>query len=172
MQTKRIIMRIFFLILISLFSFSALSQGNSEVYLKSYNINKDSINQLTFKDKINFTNFISKFEDKEGFELPKFLIIDNSGMLLKHKLDILISQCGKGDVNNLKKKYFQKLPNLEELNIFFNETISVPEEDNFIVVFIWHEAMDKYNKHTFETYHTWKENDNIKFYFLNLNIEG
>ncbi len=164
-------MRIFLLIAMSMLSFSVLSQGNSEVYLKGYGISKDSINELTFKDQINFNNFISKFQEKEGFELPKFLIIDNSGMLLKHKLDILISQCGKGDVNDLKKKYFQKLPHLEELNEFFNETMSIPEEGNFIVVFIWHEAMDKYNKHTFETYQTWKENDTIKIYFLNLNIE-
>ena len=54
-------MRIFLLIVLNLLSFSALSQGNSEVYLKSYGISKDSINELTFKDKINFNNFISKF---------------------------------------------------------------------------------------------------------------
>jgi hypothetical protein len=155
----------------SLITLPALSQENDEAYLKSYDIAKDSVNELTFKDKINFDNFISTFQDKEGFELPKFFIIDNSGMLLKHNLDIRISECSKGDVHELKKKYFKKLPSLKELDKFFNEKLDIPTGDNFIVVFIWHIAMDKYNKHTFETFHTWKENNDIKCYFLNLNME-
>jgi hypothetical protein len=153
-----------------LISFSSIGQTNSGDYLKQYDIAKDSINELTFIDKIQFNNFISTFEDKEGFELPKFFIIDNSGKLLKHKLDVRISECGKGDVNELRKKYFKNLPTLEELNNFFNEELQLPVENNFVIVFIWHEAMDKYNKHTFETYQTWKENNNMKFYFLDLNM--
>jgi hypothetical protein len=153
-----------------LISFSSIGQTNSGDYLKQYYIAKDSINELTFIDKIQFNNFISTFEDKEGFELPKFFIIDNSGKLLKHKLDVRISECGKGDVNELRKKYFKNLPTLEELNNFFNEDLQLPVENNFVIVFIWHEAMDKYNKHTFETYQTWKENNNMKFYFLDLNM--
>lgn len=162
-------MKIFSTIAIFLISFTSIGQINSDTYLKQYDITKDSINELTFIDKIKFNNFISTFEDKEGFELPKFFIIDNSGKLLKHKLDVRISECGKGDVNELRKKYFKNLPTIEELNKFFNEKLELPLENNFIIVFIWHEAMDKYNKHTFETYHTWKENNNTKFYFLNLN---
>jgi len=164
-------MRIFSILLLGLLSFSSFSQGNSEAYLKKYNIIKDSVNELTFKDKDNFSSFIKAFEDKEGFELPKFLIIDNSGKLLKHKLDVTISECGKGDVAQLRKKYFKKLPSIGQLNSYFKEELEKPEQHNFIVIFVWHEAVDTYNKHTFETYHTWQENDNIAFYFLNLNME-
>jgi hypothetical protein len=163
-------MKIIAILAILLISFSSIGQTNSGDYLKQYYIAKDSINELTFIDKIQFNNFISTFEDKEGFELPKFFIIDNSGKLLKHKLDVRISECGKGDVNELRKKYFKNLPTLEELNNFFNEDLQLPVENNFVIVFIWHEAMDKYNKHTFETYQTWKENNNMKFYFLDLNM--
>jgi hypothetical protein len=163
-------MKIIATLAILLISFSSIGQTNSGDYLKQYYIAKDSINELTFIDKIQFNNFISTFEDKEGFELPKFFIIDNSGKLLKHKLDVRISECGKGDVNELRKKYFKNLPTLEELNNFFNEDLQLPVENNFVIVFIWHEAMDKYNKHTFETYQTWKENNNMKFYFLDLNM--
>ncbi|MEH1009468.1 hypothetical protein VDP25_17145 [Winogradskyella sp. ECml5-4] len=163
-------MRYFLLLIISLLSYNTFGQENNEAYLRKYDIIKDSINELTFKDKINFDNFIETFENNKGFELPKFLIVDNSGMLLKHKLDVWISECGKGDVAELKKKYSKKLPSLEKLNMFFNEKIKMPSKDNFAIVFIWHKATDKYNKHTFETYHTWKENNNIKFYFLNLEM--
>mgnify|MGYP006284477289 CR=1 FL=1 len=160
---KSVILFIFFLT-------CAFAFSQNESYLSTYNINTDSIIKLTFKDKKAFNNFILKFEDKKGFVLPKFLIIDETGKLLKHKLDILISECGKGDVSALKKRYFKKLPSLKELNLFFNEVIEIPEPENFIVVFIWHEAADKYNKHTFETYHTWKQNNNISFYFLELTL--
>ncbi|QTY27916.1 hypothetical protein [Flavobacterium sp. CS20] len=163
-------MKIFSTLLIVLISFTSIGQTNSENYLKQYDISKGAINELTFINKTQFNNFISTFEDNKGFELPKFFILDNSGKLLKHKLDVRISECGKGDVNELRKKYFKNLPTIDELNNFFNEKLEIPEENDFIVVFIWHEAMDKFNQHTFETYHTWKENDNIKFYFLNLNM--
>lgn len=158
---KSVILFIFFLT--CNFAFS-----QNENYLSTYNINTDSINQLTFKDKKSFKNFILKFEDKKGFVLPKFLIIDETGKLLKHKLDILISECGKGDVNALRKRYFKKLPTLPELNTFFTETIENPKPGDYVIIFIWHEVADKYNKHSFETYHTWKANDNITFYFLEL----
>ena len=106
-----------------------------------------------------------------GFQVLKFLIIDNSGQLLKHKLDILVFECGKGDVKWLKKKYFKKIPDLIELNPFFVEESQLPKPDHFIVIIIWHEIMDGYNKHTFETYHTWKDNSDIDIYFLNLDID-
>lgn len=150
---------------------SFISFGQNENYLETYDISKDSINELTFQSKKTFGSFITKFENNEGFELPKFFIIDNSGKLLKHKLDIQISECGKGDINELKKRYFKNLPTITELNGFFNEKLEMPYLNDFLVVFIWHEKTDKYNKHTFETYHTWKENDNIKFYFLELNYK-
>jgi hypothetical protein len=67
--------KIFSTIAIFLISFTAIGQINSDTYLKQYDITKDSINELTFIDKIKFNNFISTFEDKEGFELPKFFII-------------------------------------------------------------------------------------------------
>lgn len=156
------------LLLFMSLSFICFSQTKDETYLAKYEIKKESISELTFKNKAAFNNFIQAFEDKKGFELPKFLIIDHSGKLLKHNLDVLISECGKGDVNNLKKRYQKNLPDLEKLNEYFNEQLVKPKENDFIVVFIWHEAMDKYNKHTFETYKTWKENENITFYFLNL----
>lgn len=84
---------------------------------------------------------------------------------------MLISECGKGDVAKLKKRYFKKLPTIDVLDNYFNEKLETPKATNFVVVFIWHQALDKYNKHTFETYQTWKENDNIEFYFLNLEFQ-
>ncbi len=158
------------LLLCTINSFSQ-EQINSREYLKSYSIELDSINQLTFIDKESFKSFLAQFEDKQGFELPKFLIFDNSGKLLKHRLDVLISECGKGDVQKLKKNYFKKLPDLDSLNLFFKYKITKPNDNEFVVIFIWHQVADKYNKHTFETYHTWKNDQNITFYFLNLNFE-
>ena len=151
--------------------FLTKAQGNSGIYLEQYGISKDSINDLSFKDKDHFQGFIQAFEEKEGFQVPKFLIIDDTGKLLKHKLDILISECGKGDVERLKKKYYKKLPDLYGINTYFKEELQTPESDNFIVIFIWHELMDEYNRHTFETYQAWKEDENISFYFLELDFK-
>lgn len=152
-------------------SLFCVGQKQSEDYLKSYDIHLEKIQELTFKSKESFQNFVATFEDKKGFELPKFLIYDSSGNLLKHRLDVLISACGKGDVQKLKKNYHKNLPSIDQLQVFFNEPLKKPLESSFIVVFIWHQAMDKYNKHTFETYHTWKENTDLSIYFLNLNVE-
>lgn len=148
-----------------------LAQTSSENYLQQYGIQENRINKLTFKHKTAFSSFISEFEDKKGFELPKFLILDNTGQLLKHKLDVIIKSCGKGDVKELKKKYFKKSPSLDQLNTYFNEELLTPEQHGFIVIFIWHQVADQYNKHTFETFHTWKDQDFIKIYFLNLSYE-
>ena len=155
------------LLLISI-PYSTVSQNDTKQYLAQYGIEKETINELSFKNEKHFRSFITVFEDKQGFELPKFLIIDESGKLLKHKLDVYIKECGKGDVNELRKKYFKKQPALDSLNEYFNEELKVPEKDHFIVIFIWIKETDSYNKHTFETYNTWKDNDNIEFYFLNL----
>ncbi|WP_297332088.1 hypothetical protein [Flavobacterium sp.] len=163
-------MKILSLLFLCMVGLTVSAQGNSRLYLEKYGIYKDSINELSFKNEEEFKKFISAFEVEEGFELPKFLIIDNTGKLLKHRLDVLISQCGKGDVSGLKKKYFKDLPDLKRLNTYLNEQLVTPQGNNFIVIFIWHEAADKYNKHTFETYHAWKEDDNITFYFLDLNV--
>lgn len=152
-------------------SFLCVGQNQAEAYLKSYDIHQETIKALTFKNKESFQSFVATFEDKKGFELPKFLIYDSSGSLLKHRLDVLISACGKGDVQKLKKNYHKNLPSVDQLQVFFNEPLQKPMESNFIVIFIWHQAMDKYNKHTFETYHTWKENPDLSIYFLNLNVE-
>ena len=154
-----------------IFQLGCYSQGSSEVYLNQYGIVKDSIQELTFKNKESFQSFVKVFEDKKGFELPKFLIYDSTGQLLKHRLDVLISACGKGDVNNLPKKYHKNLPTLDNLSPFFKEAIAFSKTADFVVIFIWHEVADKYNKHTFETYHTWKENDNIDFYFVNMIVQ-
>lgn len=148
--------------------FSVVSQNDTKEYLAQYGIDKESINELSFQNEKYFRSFITVFEDKQGFELPKFLIIDESGKLLKHKLDVYIKECGKGDVNELRKKYFKKLPAINGLNEYFNETLKVPEKNHFVVIFIWIKEADFFNKHTFETYNTWKESVNIEFYFLNL----
>ena len=169
-QQTRTLISVVVLLFIGFTSVSTYSQQGSAAYLKKYGIIQDSINELTFKNPVAFKNFIATFEDKQGFELPKFFISDNTGKLLKHQLDVRISQCGKGDVNALKKKYHQHAPSIEALNTFFNEPLKTPSASDFIVIFIWHEAADKYNRHTFETYHIWKTNDNIEFYFLNLDI--
>lgn len=66
----------------------------------------------------------------------------------------------------VKEAIFKKTSKKNQLNKSFNEKLEIPNKNDFIVIFIWHEALDDYNKHTFETYHIWKENDNIKFYFL------
>ncbi|MCU0351089.1 MAG: hypothetical protein MUF43_09715 [Flavobacterium sp.] len=152
-------------------SFISLGQNQVEAYLKSYNVDKNTVRELTFTSKESFQSFIAVFEDKKGFELPKFLIYDNTGSLIKHRLDVLISACGKGDVQKLKKNYHKNLPTVEQLQVYFNEPLQKPIGSNFIVIFIWHQAMDAYNKHTFETYHTWKENPELMIYFLNLNWE-
>ncbi|OYU85705.1 MAG: hypothetical protein CFE24_00420 [Flavobacterium sp. BFFFF2] len=144
------------------------AQLKSDTYLNSYSINKDSIRELTFKNKDSFQRFVKTFEEGRGFELPKFLIYDSSGTLLKHKFDTQISECGKGDVTTLKKKYYKDLPTLDQLNVFFNGEIAFPNESNYVVIFIWHQATDQYNKHTFETYKAWKEDKNLAIYFLNL----
>ncbi len=153
------------------FSLLSFGQSSAEAYFKRYSLLKDSIAELTFKSKEHFQAFFKEFEEKEGFELPKFLIYDNTGKLLKHRLDVLQSACGKGDVSRLKKSYHKSLPTLDELNVFFNETITKPSESAYVVIFVWHEAADKYNKHTFDTYQAWKNDDNLTIYFLNLQVE-
>ncbi len=148
-------------------------------YLNSYGINKDSIQELLFKNKQSFTSFVSTFEEKQGFRL-QFLIFDESGNLLKHKLDQHIKECGKGDVENLRKKYHKKLPSILELNSYFSTTLDKPENNNFTVIFVWMQEQEldtddtkyvfkTYNQHAFETYHIWKEQNNIEFYFLDMN---
>lgn len=81
-------MKIFVLLLIFILPFSSFSQVKEKEYLSQYDIEKDSIRELSFKNESSFKDFINVFEDKQGFQLPKFLIIDNTGKLLKHKLDI------------------------------------------------------------------------------------
>lgn len=153
------------------YSLLCLGQSSAEAYLNRYSLSKDSIAELTFKSKEQFQAFIKEFEEKEGFELPKFLIYDNTGKLLKHRLDVLQSACGKGDVSRLKRSYHKSLPTLDELNVYFNETIAKPSESAYVVIFVWHEAADKYNKHTFDTYKAWKNDDDLTMYFLNLQVE-
>tara|TARA_R100001369_G_scaffold84943_2_gene118171 strand:+ start:57 stop:590 length:534 start_codon:yes stop_codon:yes gene_type:complete len=150
-------------------------------YLNSYGINKDSIQELVFKNKERFNSFVSTFEEKEGFRL-QFLIFDESGNLIKHKLDKHIKECGKGDVEKLRKKYHKKLPSIIELNSHFTTTLNKPEINNFTVIFVWMQeqeldtetkhVFELYHQHAFETYHIWKENNNIEFYFLDMNYKS
>lgn len=163
-------MKYFVLLLIFILPLLSLSQSNKKEYLAQYGVDKDSLQELSFKDEDNFKDFIKVFEDKQGFALPKFFIIDNTGKLLKHELDIYIKECGKGDVEKLKK-YFKKSPTIFDLNKYFVEELKAPKKDNFIVIFVWIQEANFYNKHTFETYNTWRDNDNIEFYFLNLKYE-
>lgn len=164
-------MKYIILLLLLSMPFSTFSQVEKKEYLMHYGIELESLNELSFKNEKSFWDFIKVFEEKEGFELPKFLIIDDSGKLLKHTLDIYQRKCGKGDVKNIKKKYLKDLPTIDELDEFFNVNLEPPKENHFIVIFIWIQQADLYNKHTFETYNTWKLNDNIEFYFLNLKYE-
>ena len=138
--------------------------------LKEFGIEKDSINELTFKSSDEFESFVKIFQEKKGFR-PQWLIFDSTGKLLKHKLDIHIKECGKGDVAEIKKKYQKKLPNISEVDTFFNEELIKPNGENYIIIFMWMKGLGLYNEHTFDTYNVWKENDNLDFYFLNLNTE-
>ncbi len=157
------------LILLVILSVSALSfsQTNKDDLISSFGINKDSIDEVIFKDKDSFNRFVNVFEDKKGFR-PQWFIIDSTGKLLKHKLDIQIKECGKGDVGNIKKKYHKDLPNISELSTFFKEDIKKPIENEYVIIFMWMKGLGIYNEHTFDTYNIWKDNNNIKFYFLDL----
>ncbi len=146
------------------------SQTEKNTYLLDAGIIKDSVNTLTFKSETEFQSFVQVFEEKKGFR-PQWLIIDSSGKLLKHKLDQYIKECGKGDVDNIKKKYHKKSPNIHELNALFNQGLKKPTKGHYIIVFMWMKGLGVYNQHTFETYHVWKENPNIKIYFLDLKPE-
>ena len=159
-----------FLVTFVMVSSLVYSQAEKDSYLLDAGIIKDSINTLTFKSKTEFQSFVQVFEEKKGFR-PQWLIVDSSGKLLKHKLDQYIKECGKGDVYNLKKKYYKKLPNIYELSALFNESLAKPTKGHYTVVFMWMKGLGIYNQHTFETYHVWKENSNINFYFLNLKPE-
>jgi hypothetical protein len=157
------------------FSFKIYCQDNidDKQYLSEYGIDKDSIKTLNFKNKDLLMKFIHEFEDKKekGFSLPKFLIYDETGNLIKHKLDIYIKECGKGDVNELKKRYHKKQPSIDRLNSFFIEDLSKPKNGNFVVIFIWMNGLELQNKHTFETYKTWKRESNLKTYFIKLDAQ-
>lgn len=146
------------------------SQVEKDTYLLDAGIIKDSINTLTFKSNTEFQSFVQAFEEKKGFR-PQWLIIDSSGKLLKHKLDQQIKECGKGDVDAIKKKYHKKSPSIYELNALFIESLVKPTKGDYTVVFMWMKGLGVYNQHTFETYHIWKENPNINFYFLDLKPE-
>lgn len=150
--------------------FTVFSQESD--YLKSHGIDKDSIQELSFESSKGFEFILESFGSKKGFRIPQFLIYDDRGYPLKHKLDIHIKECGKGDVDKLKKKYHKNVPSLQKLNSIFDENIELPTIRKFVVIFMWAKEMEDYNIHAFETYKAWKNNDNIDFYFLNMKYES
>lgn len=169
------------LVFFPIFSIAQDNVGKTD-YLISQGINRDSIQELLFSDKEMFNSFVSTFEEKKkGFRL-QFLIYDESGNLLKQKLDQQIKECGKGDVEDLPKKYHKKLPSILELNSYFTQALDKPEKNNFTVVFLWmyeqevdadrKYAFELYHQHAFETYLIWKEKNNIEFYFLDMNFDS